>query len=189
MNEQSKKLRALLNCSIFAAITAILAQFEIPLPLVPISGQTLAVGITATILGSRQGTAAMVCYAAIGAIGIPVFSGFSGGIQVLAGPTGGYIFGFIAAAYITGFILEKTSFTVPLAIAANTLGMIVILIFGAVQLKFVAGLGWGGALNAGVFPFIAVGLIKASLASWIGITIRNRLLQASLIPMPDKKPA
>lgn len=107
MNEKSKRLRILLNCSIFAAITAILAQIEIPLPLIPISGQTLAVGIAATVLGSRQGALAMLCYAAIGAVGIPVFAGFSGGPQVLVGPSGGYIFGFIAAAYITGLILEK----------------------------------------------------------------------------------
>ncbi|MFD2923693.1 biotin transporter BioY [Halobacillus naozhouensis] len=189
MNEQSRKLRVLINSSIFAAITAILAQFEIPLPLVPISGQTLAVGITATVLGSRQGATAMICYAAIGAVGIPVFAGFSGGLQVLAGPTGGYIVGFIAAAYITGFLLEKTTFTIPMALAANTLGMIIILIFGAVQLKFVAGLGWEGALNAGVYPFIAVGIIKAFLASWIGITIRKRLIQASLLSTSDKKSA
>ena len=109
MNEKSKRLRILLNCSIFAAITAILAQIEIPLPLIPISGQTLAVGIAATVLGSRQGALAMLCYAAIGAVGIPVFAGFSGGPQVLVGPSGGYIFGFIAAAYITGLILEKTT--------------------------------------------------------------------------------
>ncbi|KHE67078.1 BioY family transporter, partial [Halobacillus sp. BBL2006] len=89
MEDQRKKLRVIVNCSIFAAITAILAQVEIPLPLVPISGQTLAVGVTATILGSRQGAIAIAAYAALGAIGLPVFAGFKGGVQVLAGPTGG----------------------------------------------------------------------------------------------------
>ncbi|MFC2949196.1 biotin transporter BioY [Virgibacillus sediminis] len=181
LTENSKKLRTLLNCSIFAAITAILAQVEIPLPLIPISGQTLAVGIAATILGSRHGAIAMVVYATIGAIGLPVFAGFSGGPQVLVGPSGGYIFGFIAAAYLTGLVLEKTKFTLPMALVANIVGMIVTLIFGTIQLKIVMDLSWNAALAAGVYPFIAVGLVKAFLASWIGITVRNRLLQAKLI--------
>ncbi|WP_156288622.1 biotin transporter BioY [Oceanobacillus salinisoli] len=189
MNNQNRRLRTLLNCSIFAAVTAILAQIEIPLPLIPISGQTLAVGIAATILGSRQGTLSMVCYAAIGAVGLPVFAGFSGGPQVLVGPSGGYIFGFIAAAYVTGLILEKTKFTIPMALVANIVGMVVTLIFGTIQLKFVLDLGWNAAIAAGVYPFIVVGLIKAFLASWIGITVRQRLLQANLLKESQKEVA
>ncbi|WP_201716568.1 biotin transporter BioY [Rossellomorea arthrocnemi] len=176
-----EKLRMIIHCAIFAAMTGILAQIEIPLPLVPISGQTLAVGITATILGSRYGALSLICYAALGAVGVPVFAGFSGGAQVLVGPTGGYIFGFIIAAYFTGLILEKTKFTIPMAMIANTVGMVITLILGTIQLKFVADLGWSQAMAAGVYPFIVVGLIKAFLASWIGITVRKRLVQAKLI--------
>ncbi|WP_067727429.1 biotin transporter BioY [Oceanobacillus damuensis] len=187
MNKKSKRLRVILNCSIFAAITAILAQVEIPLPLIPISGQTLAVGIAATVLGSRQGALAMTCYAAIGAVGLPVFAGFSGGPQVLVGPSGGYIFGFIAAAYFTGLILEKTKFTISMAFLANIAGMIITLIFGTIQLKYVLDLGWNAAIAAGVYPFIVVGLIKAYLASWIGITVRQRLIQAKLVTDTKKK--
>jgi biotin transport system substrate-specific component len=184
-----EKLRMIIQCSIFAAITGIFAQIEIPLPLVPISGQTLAVGMTATILGSRYGAFAMVGYAALGAVGVPVFAGFSGGAQVLVGPTGGYIFGFIAAAFLTGLILEKTKFNLTMAMIANTVGMIVILILGTIQLKYVAELSWAQAMAAGVYPFIVVGLIKAFLASWIGITVRNRLVQAKLIDRSPKAAA
>ncbi|MCA1056813.1 biotin transporter BioY [Rossellomorea aquimaris] len=179
MNGQ--KLRMIIQCAIFAAITGIFAQIEIPLPLVPISGQTLAVGLTATILGSRYGSFSMIGYAALGAVGVPVFAGFSGGAQVLVGPTGGYIFGFIIAAFLTGLILEKTAFNLTMAMVANTIGMVVILIIGMIQLKVVADLSWGKAMAAGVYPFIVVGLIKAFLASWIGITVRKRLVQAKLI--------
>ncbi|OZU89559.1 BioY family transporter [Virgibacillus indicus] len=171
----------MLKVAIFAAITAILAQVEIPLPLIPISGQTLAVGIAATILGSRQGALAMVLYMAIGAVGLPVFAGFSGGPQVLVGPSGGYVFGFIAAAYVTGLILEKTKFTIPMAVIANIMGMFVTLAFGTVQLKLVLDLGWNAAIVAGVYPFLVVGFIKAFLASWIGIVVRRRLVQAKLL--------
>lgn len=136
MTSQSR-LRKIIICGMFAAITAILAQLEIPLPIVPISGQTLAVGLTATIIGSRYGAIAMFCYAALGAAGIPVFAEAKGGVQVLLGPTGGYIFGFIVTAYVTGLILEKTKYTVKMAMVANTIGMIIILLFGTTDRKSV----------------------------------------------------
>lgn len=181
MNENQSKLRKIIICAMFAAITAVLAQIEIPLPLVPISGQTLAVGLTATIIGSRLGAIAMVCYTIIGAAGVPVFAGFSGGAQVLIGPTGGYILGFILAAFVTGLILEKTRFTLAMALIANIVGMIITLLFGTIQLKLVLDLSWSAALVSGVYPFIVVGLIKAFLAGWIGITVRRRLVQANVL--------
>ncbi|MFT8320755.1 MAG: biotin transporter BioY [Bacillus sp. (in: firmicutes)] len=176
------KLKDLILCAFFAAVTGILAQVEIPLPLVPISGQTLAVGLTATILGSRLGAISMICYACLGAVGVPVFAGASAGFSVLIGKTGGYIFGFILAAFVTGYILKKTKHTILMAFIGNTIGMIITLILGTIQLKYVADLSWNLALVYGAYPFIVVGLIKAFLASWIGILIRNRLVQAKLLP-------
>ncbi|WP_404453650.1 biotin transporter BioY [Virgibacillus necropolis] len=184
MNGSKSNLRNMIICAMFAAITAVLAQIEIPLPLVPISGQTLAVGLTATIIGSRIGAMAMICYAAIGAVGVPVFAGFSGGAHVLIGPTGGYIIGFIVAAFVTGLIVEKSNFSITMAMLANIIGMIIILVFGMVQLKYVLDLSWSAALASGVYPFIIVGLIKAFLASWIGITVRKRLVQANVLLKP-----
>ncbi|CQR47531.1 Biotin transporter BioY2 [Paraliobacillus sp. PM-2] len=188
MNTSKSKLRAIILCAIFAAVTAVLAQIEIPLPLIPISGQTLAVGLAATIIGSRYSAIAMVCYVLLGAVGLPVFAGFTGGVQILVGPTGGYIFGFIAAAFVTGYILEKTKFNMKMAMVANIVGMIITLTFGAIHLKIVLDLTWNQALISGIYPFIVVGLIKAYLASWIGITVRKRLIQADLInPKLTKK--
>ncbi|MFC4560204.1 biotin transporter BioY [Virgibacillus kekensis] len=190
MYTSKSNLRGIILCGIFAAVTAVLAQIEVPLPIVPISGQTLAVGLTATIIGSRYGAIAMVCYALLGAAGLPVFAGFKGGAQVLVGPTGGYIFGFIVTAFVTGLILEKTKHNLTMAMIANTVGMIITLIFGSIQLKIVLDMTWNQALAAGVYPFIVVGLIKAFLASWIGVTVRKRLVQANLIESkPTKKVA
>lgn len=190
MITSKSKLRAISLCGIFAAVTAVLAQIEVPLPIVPISGQTLAVGLTATIIGSRYGAITMTCYALLGGVGLPVFAGYKGGVQVLVGPTGGYIFGFIVTAFVTGFILEKTKHNITMAMVANTVGMIITLVFGAVQLKIVLDMTWNQALAAGVYPFIVVGLIKAYLASWLGINVRKRLIQANLIdPRPTNKVA
>ena len=172
--------------ALFAAIIGILAQVTIPLPLVPITGQTLAVGLAATILGSRYGTLSVILYGLIGAIGIPVFSAMSGGIGVIVGPTGGFIVGFIPAAFLTGLYLEKTSFTVINAMIANTIGMLVTLSFGTVWLKFAVDTTWTGAFASGFLPFIVVGLIKAFLASWVGITVYKRLVSAKLLSTPHQ---
>ena len=153
MIEQRTKLREVIICGLFVALTAILAQVSIPVPPVPFTGQTLAVG----------------------------------GLGILVGPTGGFITGFIFTAFITGYILEKTRFTIPLAIVANLIGMFVTLAFGWVQLKFVADLSWTGALAAGVTPFIPLGIVKAILASWLGIVVRHRLMSAGVLPIQKTK--
>ncbi|MFT8362986.1 MAG: biotin transporter BioY [Sporolactobacillus sp.] len=181
-----ESIKNLILSALFAAITAILAQITIPLPLVPITGQTFAVALTATILGSRYGALSMIVYALLGAIGLPVFSGMSGGFAAIIGPSGGYIIGFIVTAFITGWILERTTFNLPMALIANLVGMIVTLIIGTIQLKFVADLSWMKAIAFGATPFILVGIIKAALASWLGILIRQRLEKFGLLQAKTK---
>lgn len=188
MTESNVKLRMMIVTALFAAIIGILAQVTIPLPLVPITGQTLAIGLAATILGARYGTMSILVYLGIGAVGIPVFAQMSGGLGSLFGPTGGYLFGFIPTAFIIGYYLEKTRFTVFNAIVANVIGMFVALTFGTVWLKVFANLSWAAAMTGGFLPFIIVGLIKAALAAWIGISVRNRLKSASLLYVKDQKP-
>lgn len=176
------KLQQLIVIALFAAITGILAQVAIPLPFgVPITGQTLAIGLTATILGSRHGTYATILYIIMGAVGIPVFAQMSAGLGVIVGPTGGFIVGFIPTTLLIGLYLEKTSFTVMNALIANIIGMFVTLIFGTVWLKIAAELTWQAAFLGGFAPFIIVGLIKAFLAAWIGILVRHRLTAAKLL--------
>ncbi|GGH76905.1 biotin transport system substrate-specific component [Pullulanibacillus pueri] len=176
-----EKLKMMIVSALFAAMTAIMAQIEIPLPLVPISGQTFAVGLTATVIGANYGALAMILYAALGAIGLPVFAQFSAGFSVIVGPTGGYIVSFIISAFIIGFILERTRFNFTMAIIANIIGMIMSLILGTIQLKYVADLSWHAAMVSGVYPFLIVGVIKAVLSAVIGILARKRLLSAHLL--------
>lgn len=185
---RNERLRWLLLSAIFAAVMAVLSQVTIPLPLIPITAQTLAVGLTATILGSRYGTVSMIIYVLLGAVGLPVFTEASGGLQVLVGKTGGYIFGFILTAYVTGLYLEKTSFTLKNAIIANILGMFVTLIFGSIQLKFVLDIPWDKAIAFGATPFLVTGVIKAVLASIIGIKVRERLIATRLLRREQSVP-
>lgn len=181
MTNKQLKLRMMIITALFAAIIGILAQITIPLPLVPITGQTLAIGLAATILGAKFGTISVLLYILIGAAGIPVFAGMSAGISVIVGPTGGFLVGFIPTAYFIGWMLEKTGYTIKNATIANIIGMIITLCFGTAWLKIAADLSWTAAFTSGFAPFIIVGILKATLASWIGITVRQRLAKANLL--------
>src|SRR5699024_716437 len=123
-------LSKMMMTALFAAIIGILAQVTIPLPLIPITGQTLAVGLAATILGSRLCTIVTLLYIAMGAIGISVFAQMTGGLGVIFGPTGGFIIGFIPTAFIIGLYIEKTAPTILLACIANIIGMFITLALG-----------------------------------------------------------
>ncbi len=95
-------------CGLFAALTAICSWISIPLGFtpVPVNLGTLAVFLTAGLLGPKYGTISIAVYALAGAVGVPVFAGFRGGLGVLAGPTGGYIIGYIVAAFIIGVLIS-----------------------------------------------------------------------------------
>ena len=96
----------LVFCALFAALTAVLSQFAIPIGPVPINLATMSLFIAGAVLGSKLGGLSQLVYVLLGAAGLPVFSEFSGGLQIIAGPTGGYIIGYIATAWIVGFITE-----------------------------------------------------------------------------------
>src|SRR3989454_6113900 len=90
----------------FSLLTALSAQVVIPVGPIPITGQTFAVLLTGALLGSRLGAITMIAYLIEGASGLPFFSGWTGGILHLMGPTGGYLIAFPAAAFITGAFAE-----------------------------------------------------------------------------------
>ncbi|MDR0921652.1 MAG: biotin transporter BioY [Lactobacillales bacterium] len=175
MNKLS--LRELVYSALFAAVISVLAQFTIPLPLVPLTLQTFAVGLTVTIIGKKSGTYAVLIYLLIGMLGVPVFAGGASGIGVLFGPTGGYLLGFLLNTLVTGEILERKGFSIVWANVANIVGALVTLLFGTIWLKVVAGLPWQSAWTSGFVLFILPGIVKAVAASFIGVQIRNRLPQ------------
>ncbi|MEJ9281222.1 biotin transporter BioY [Ureibacillus thermosphaericus] len=177
----SSKTYSLVLTAFGAAIIAVLAQITIPLPLVPITGQTLAIGLIVTILGFKYGTIAVLVYILLGAVGLPVFTGMSGGLSILVGPTGGYIVGFILTALVMGAYLNKFGFTYFHAIIANVMGMMITLAFGTVWLKIVAEMSFMQAFLAGAAPFIVLEMIKGVIAAYVGIAVRNRLISANLL--------
>ncbi len=143
---------------------ALSAQITISLPFspVPITGQTLVVLLTGLLLGRTRGTAAIAAYLAQGAAGLPFFAGGKSGLATLFGPTGGYLFGFLAAAYIVG-MLSELKFKRSIFQAASTLilGNIIIYVFGLFWLaRFV---GESQVLQLGLYPFLVGDLLKILL--------------------------
>ena len=185
MNNRSSKTKNLILISLFTALICISAQITLPIPVVPLTGQTLAIGLCATVLGSRKGAAAAGLYVLIGAAGLPVYSGFTGGIGILFGPTGGYLFSFIPAAYLIGFITERTGHALSPAIFANLAGMAVNLSAGTCWLAMAAGLPWNAAILSGTVPFLIPGIVKALLAAWLGTEVLKRLRAGGMLAGPN----
>ena len=150
-----------------ALLTALLAQVAIPVvgSPVPITGQTLAVVLTAAALGPYRGVAGQALYIALGAVGLPFYSEASGGIEVVFGATGGYLLGFLPAAFLIGLAARqgqdrRVTRALPLFIA----GQLVIFAIGVPWLAVVADLSAAQALDAGFYPFILGGFVKAAIA-------------------------
>jgi biotin transport system substrate-specific component len=149
-----------------AALTAGLAQVSIPLWPVPITGQTLGVLLVGASLGASLGAISMVVYALAGLVGLPVYSDHTAGLAVLLGPTGGYIVGFVLAAAFTGWLAERRWERRFLGgMLAFVAGSVVVFLIGLPWLKVSLGLTWPQTLDAGLYPFILGGVVKALVAA------------------------
>lgn len=138
---------------------AALSRITIPLQPVPVTGQTLGVLLAGIMLGRKRAVAAMVTYIGMGLIGFPVFAHGAFGLATLIGPTGGYLLGFIPAAYIMGWLGDKGWYKKPLtAIIAILLGTAMILGFGIIWLANFTG--WDLVIKAGLIPFLPGALFK-----------------------------
>ena len=150
-----------------ALLTALLAQVSIPVAgsPVPITGQTLAVVVTAAALGPVRGFAGQALYVLLGAVGLPFYSGADGGLHVVTGATGGYLIGFLPAAYLIGLAARQgQDRRITRALPLFALGQLVIFAIGVPWLAVVAHLDAAQAIDAGFTPFIVGGLVKAAIA-------------------------
>ncbi len=160
----SPLVRRLALACLFAALCCAGAYMIIPLPLgIPLVAQNFFAVLAGLLLGPLWGSLSVLSFIAIGALGFPVFSAGRGGIAHLAGPTGGYLAGYVAAALLAGLIARRRG--TASSIAASVTGFLVILALGVARLKLLRNVGWAEALAAGVIPFLIGDAIKAALAS------------------------
>lgn len=168
--------------SIFAALTAILSQISIPIPFspVPITLQVFAVCLSAVILGSRLATFSQLVYVLLGAIGLPVFANFSGGLQAILGPTGGFIISFPIMAFIIGKFVDNFSSTKQLLLGLFV-GLFICYFLGVLQLSFITKMGIQKAILLGAIPYIPLDIIKIVLVAFIGLSVRKSLIKSKLL--------
>ena len=169
--------------ALMTAVTCIAAPFSIPLPFtpVPISLTNFVIYISCCILGTKKGVMSFLLYLLIGLIGLPVFSGFSGGLTKLAGPTGGYLIGFIFCALFTGIFIERFEDKIYMYPIGMIIGTIICYGFGTAWLAFQLNLGFVQALLMGVIPYLFGDALKIILASGLGYTLRIKLKSMDLI--------
>ena len=171
------KTHKLTTIGLFTAILCILGPIAIVMPFspVPISFGTLGVLLACLILGKKNGLLCTVLYLFIGFAGLPVFTGFSGGVGKLLGPTGGYMIGYLFLALIGGLLAERWKKPLLLQGFGLFIGMLFCYLFGTLWLAYQAHMSLEAALWAGVIPYVPFDVGKIAAALILGRSITRRL--------------
>lgn len=172
----------LTSCALMAALMCVLCPLSVPIGPVPVSMSTLVILFTVYIIGTKRALVSYVVYLLLGAVGMPVFSGFQGGLAKLAGPTGGYLIGFIPMILIAGYIIKKTKENYVISFVGMALGIAAAYFFGTVWFVLMMKCEVGYALSVCVFPFIPFDLAKIVIAAVLGRILHSALLKAKLLP-------
>lgn len=175
MNTQNKNLKSIIYISLFVAIIAVCSWISVPLA-VPFTLQTFAISAAVCILGTKKSTISVIVYILLGAVGVPVFSGFKGGVGAILGPTGGYIIGFIFMTIISGILIKKFGRKFLPMLVSLVIGLLVCYAFGTTWFIYVytstkGSISIVSALCMCVFPYIIPDIIKFCVA----ILISKRL--------------
>ncbi|MBQ3379049.1 MAG: biotin transporter BioY [Clostridia bacterium] len=180
-NKDRLTTRELVYIALFAVLIVVCSWISIPTPMgIPVTLQTFAIFLTLGLLGGRRGTLSLIIFILLGLVGLPVFSGFRGGMGVLFGTTGGYIIGFVFSALLFWLITAKLGNKTLIIIAAMILGIIVCYAFGTAWFVVMYTAGAGeisvlGALSSCVFPFIIPDAVKIALAVLLTSKLSPRL--------------
>ena len=190
-NKGKLEIKRVVSIALMTAVICVLSPFAIVIPIspVPITFATFAIFVTVIILGWKAGTISVIVYVLLGFAGVPVFTGFSGGVVKVLGPTGGYIIGYIFLAFIEGSFVKKaqTSENVKVSFANITIfvgmliGTIVLYVFGTLWLAKQANMSLVAAFTAGVIPFVVGDVVKMAAALFVGTKIRNALVKCNLL--------
>lgn len=174
------RTRQITLIGLMTAVICILGPLSIPLPFspVPITLTNLAIFFAIYLLKIKGGTICLLVYLYLGTAGLPVFSSFSGGLGKLAGPTGGYLIGFIFLALIQGFLMKAFPGKNTAAVIGMILGMAVCYLFGTAWLAIQMGLTFPAALSIGVLPYLPGDGVKIIIAAIAGPKLRTAVQRA-----------
>ena len=196
----TRKTNTITQIALMAALQCIISPFAITFPFspVPISLATLMLYLSVYILGKKNAVISCGIYLLIGLVGIPVFAGFTGGIGKVLGPTGGYLIGYLALVFISGWFVEKWTVGHEKKGAASgngwgrylgcfmqgigmAIGTAVCYLFGSVWLAYQAGMDFTATLGIGVLPFIPGDVVKIVIGVAVGNAVKKRLLKAGVV--------
>ena len=176
------KAKELTLTALFAALMCVIAPFSIPLTgAVPITLGTFILYLTGAVLGWKKGLISVAVYLIIGSIGVPVFSGFGAGIGVLAGPTGGYLIGYLFCVAVVGALVDRFSTRFWAYPAGMVLGTAVLYFFGTAWFLIQSGGGLWPALMTCVVPFLPFDCVKIIVESGVSFALRRVLSKKSAL--------
>lgn len=163
------KTRDLTLIGMFTALTVLLSQLSIPLPFtpVPMNLAMLSIFVGGGVLGSLKGMLSQIIYVLLGAIGLPVFANFTSGLGILVGPTGGYIAGYILAAFVIGALKGEKERSMGIYALIMGVGLLICYSLGTIWFMLVTKTGFFATLLMCVFPFLIGDFIKILLASFL----------------------
>lgn len=163
--------------ALMTALLCVISPFSLPIPFspVPLSFSTFILYLDAYVLGPKYGSISCLLYLLLGFVGLPVFSGFSGGIGRLFGPTGGYLIGYLFLVSISGFMIERSEGNRFFSVVGLLAGTTVTYILGTLWLSFQMDLTFLQGLTIGVLPYLPGDFIKILGAAIIAPILKNRL--------------
>ena len=169
-------VKNMILCSIFAALTAVCAQIAVPLPFTPIPLHLamLPVILAGGMLGSKLGLRSQLVYLGLGCLGVPIFAGMQGGLGVLLGPTGGFLMGYLPAAWISGRFYQrsgrfhqKKGFSMWYQTGIFILALFSCYALGVLWYMAVTGVGWTAAFASCILPFLPGDILKSVVAVFL----------------------
>lgn len=175
-------IKTITAIAVMCALTCIVSPFSIPIPIspVPIALTPLVIFLSVYLLGWKKGTLSCIIYILIGLIGLPIFSGFTGGAAKLIGPTGGYIIGYIPMAIAAGIIIQKYNSNRIICFLGMLLGIAICYLFGTAWLAVQAHMDFYAALLAGVIPYIPGDIVKIIIVLLVAPPIKNALSKSDI---------
>lgn len=176
MSHTSNRLRIMMQCALFAALTAVCSQIAIPTPWgVPINLALFSVYMAGTMLGAVGGFVSQLVFVSLAAVGLPVLAGFAGGPAAIFGLTGGYIVGFVLAALIVGFLASHGKRTVPFLCLYMVVGCAACYLLGTIWYSTLSGNGFFASLAVCVLPYLPCDVFKILLAAVLTRALDRRL--------------
>ena len=170
--------REVTRCAVGIALLAVSAWVSIPVGPVPVTLQTMVLALICTALTAREAVASVACYLLLGAVGLPLFSAMQGGLGVIAGPTGGYLWGFLVGMIAAKALMPLVEKHVGRA-AADVAGAAVLLavayVLGTIQLMVIGNMGVAAALLVAVVPFVIPDVVKLAVGIGVGAAVRRAL--------------